>query len=45
MNDLESIEDYDQFTKELSAACRRLIISLEDVSKRLEDILDGLDFV
>ena len=44
MNDLESIEDYDPSYKELSASLSETYYVLEDVSKRLEDILDGLDF-
>ena len=44
MNDLESIEDYDPAYKELSGVLSEAYYVLEDVSKRLEDILDGLDF-
>ena len=44
MNDLESIEDYDPAYKELSGNLSETYYVLEDVSKRLEDILDGLDF-
>ena len=44
MNDLESIEDYDPAYKELSGCLSEAYYILEDVSKRLEDILDGLDF-
>lgn len=44
MNDLESIEDYDPAYKELSGSLSETYYVLEDVSKRLEDILDGLDF-
>ena len=44
MNDLESIEDYDPAYKELSGGLSEAYYVLEDVSKRLEDILDGLDF-
>ena len=44
MNDLESIEDYDPAYKELSASLSETYYVLEDVSKCLEDILDGLDF-
>ena len=44
MNDLESIEDYDPAYKELSGSLSEAYYVLEDVSKRLEDILDGLDF-
>ena len=44
MNDLESIEDYDPAYKELSGGLSEAYYVLEDASKRLEDILDGLDF-
>ena len=44
MNDLESIEDYYPAYKELSGSLSEIYYVLEDVSKRLEDILDGLDF-
>ena len=44
MNDLESIEDYDPAYKKLSGSLSETYYVLEDVSKRLEDILDGLDF-
>ena len=44
MNDLESIEEYDPAYKELSGSLSETYYVLEDVSKRLEDILDGLDF-
>lgn len=44
MNDMESIEEYDPIYKELSSSLSETYYVLEDVTKRLEDILDGLDF-
>ena len=44
MNDMESIEEYDPTYKELSSSLSETYYVLEDVTKRLEDILDGLDF-
>ena len=44
MNDLESIEEYDPDYKELAGSLSESYYILEDVTKRLEDILDGLDF-
>lgn len=44
MNDLESIEEYDPSYKELSSNLSESYYILEDVTKRLEDIIDGLDF-
>lgn len=44
MNDLESIEDYDPSYKDLAGSLSESYYVLEDVTKRLEDILDGLDF-
>ena len=44
MNDLESIEEYDPSYKELSSNLSESYYVLEDVTKRLEDIIDGLDF-
>ena len=44
MNDLESIEEYDPRYKELSSNLSESYYVLEDVTKRLEDIIDGLDF-
>ena len=43
-NDLESIEEYDPSYKELSSNLSESYYVLEDVTKRLEDIIDGLDF-
>ncbi|MGT2847212.1 DNA repair protein RecN [Streptococcus massiliensis] len=44
MNDLDAISDYDPQYKDLSTNLSEGYYVLEDVSKRLEDILDGLDF-
>ena len=44
MNDMESIEEYDSSFKELSASLSETYYVLEDVTKRLEDMIDGLDF-
>lgn len=44
MNDLESIEEYDPSYKELTSNLSESYYVLEDVTKRLEDIIDGLDF-
>ena len=44
MNDLESIEEYDPSYKELSSNLSESYYVLEDVTKRLEDIINGLDF-
>ena len=44
MNDLESIEEYDSSYKELSAQLAETFYALEDITKRLEDVVDGLEF-
>lgn len=44
MNDLESIEEYDPSYKELTSNLSESYYVLEDVTKCLEDIIDGLDF-
>ena len=44
MNDMESIEDYDAEYRELSASLSESYYVLEDVTKRLEDIIEDLDF-
>ena len=44
MVDMESIEEFDPEYKEISGALSESYYVLEDVAKRLEDILDGLDF-
>ncbi len=44
MNDLQTVEEYDPGYKELSQQLTETYYIVEDVSKRLEDILDNLDF-
>ena len=44
MNDLESIEEYDTRYKELSGQLAETFYALEDITKRLEDVVDGLEF-
>ena len=44
MNDLESIEEYDTSYKELSGQLAETFFALEDITKRLEDVVDGLEF-
>ena len=44
MNDLESIEEYDPSYKELSSQLSETFYALEDITKRLEDVVDGLEF-
>ena len=44
MNDLESIEEYDTSYKELSSQLAETFYALEDITKRLEDVVDGLEF-
>lgn len=44
MNDLESIEEYDPSYKELSGQLAETFYALEDITKRLEDVVDGLEF-
>ena len=44
MNDLESIEEYDRSYKELSSQLSETFYALEDITKRLEDVVDGLEF-
>lgn len=44
MNDLMSLEDYDPAYKEMSNHLSEAYYVLEDVSKRLSDTLDHLDF-
>ena len=44
MNDLESIEEYDPTYKELSSQLSETFYALEDITKRLEDVVDGLEF-
>ena len=44
MNDMEAIEDYDATYKEIATNLSESYYVLEDVTKRLEDILEDLDF-
>jgi DNA repair protein RecN len=44
MSDLESIEEYDPSYKELSGQLAETFYALEDITKRLEDVVDGLEF-
>ena len=44
MNDMESLEDYDVEYRELSTSLSESYYILEDVAKRLEDIIEDLDF-
>ena len=44
MNDLESIEEYDTSYKELSSQLSETFYALEDITKRIEDVVDGLEF-
>lgn len=44
MNDMESLEDYDLEYRELSTSLSESYYILEDVTKRLEDIIEDLDF-
>ena len=44
MNDMESLEDYDVEYREISNSLSESYYVLEDVTKRLEDIIESLDF-
>ena len=44
MNDMESIEEFDTDYREISSTLSEIYFSLEDVTKRLESIIDDLDF-
>ena len=44
MNDMESLEEYDAEYREISASLSESYYALEDVAKRLEDIIEDLDF-
>lgn len=44
MNDMESIEEFDPEYQDISSSLSESYYVLEDVSKRLESILDDLDF-
>lgn len=44
MNDMQSLEEFDLEYKEMSDSLSESYYILEDITKRLGDILDGLDF-
>lgn len=44
MNDMESLEEYDVEYREISNSLSESYYVLEDVTKRLEDIIESLDF-
>ena len=44
MNDMESLEEYDVEYREISTSLSDSYYVLEDVTKRLEDIIESLDF-
>lgn len=44
MNDMESLEEYDVEYREISTSLSESYYVLEDVTKRLEDIIEDLDF-
>lgn len=44
MNDMESLEEYDVEYREISNSLSESYYVLEDVTKRLEDIIEDLDF-
>lgn len=44
MNDLQSLEDYDKDYKELSTSLTESYYVVEEVTRRLGDLLDDLDF-
>ena len=44
MNDMESLEEYDAEYREISSSLSESYYVLEDVTKRLEDIIESLDF-
>ena len=44
MNDMESLEHYDAEYREISSSLSESYYVLEDVTKRLEDIIEDLDF-
>ena len=44
MNDMEAIEEYDVTYKEIATSLSESYYVLEDATKRLEDILDNMDF-
>ena len=44
MNDMESLEEYDPDYREISSSLSETYYVLEDITKRLESIIDNLDF-
>ena len=44
MNDMESLEEFDPEYREISSSLSESYYVLEDITKRLESIIDGLDF-
>ncbi|MDT5580118.1 DNA repair protein RecN [Streptococcus pneumoniae] len=44
MNDMESVEEYDSEYREISSSLSETYYVLEDISKRLEAIIEDLDF-
>lgn len=44
MNDMESLEEYDAEYRDISTSLSESYYALEDVTKRLEDIIEDLDF-
>lgn len=44
MNDMESLEEFDSEYREISGSLSESYYVLEDITKRLESIIDGLDF-
>ena len=44
MNDMESVEEYDPEYREISSSLSETYYVLEDITKRLEDIIEDLDF-
>lgn len=44
MNDMESLEEFDPEYREISNSLSESYYVLEDITKRLESIIDGLDF-
>ena len=44
MNDMESVEEFDPEYRDISASLSESYYVLEDISKRLEGIIDDLDF-
>ena len=44
MNDMESLEEFDSEYREISSSLSESYYVLEDITKRLESIIDGLDF-